>query len=114
MKLKPVIDGCEWCKYKYKPETLYDYHDWDGGVSYDYVIVNYCPICGRKLTDRPSTKEDDNKSNLAVVKKEMKCPECQSTMEYEIGPFNNSSIYKAVCCTRCGYTDTRYIYEKIN
>lgn len=56
MKLKPVIDGCEWCKYKYKPETLYDYHDWDGGVSYDNVIVNYCPICGRKLDNTEESK----------------------------------------------------------
>ena len=48
----PHSDGCSRCRYTYEPETLYEYNSWDGGISLDSVITNYCPMCGRKLEGR--------------------------------------------------------------
>ena len=45
----PHPDGCTRCKYLNAPEILYDYNSWDGGISFDNVITNFCPTCGRKL-----------------------------------------------------------------
>ena len=40
--------------------TLYRMSDWDGGIGFDYIFdIQFCPICGRKLTQwEPKQKEE--------------------------------------------------------
>ena len=46
---------CDFCKYRAKGDTLYELDHWDGGIEFNYVEINYCPRCGRKLK-----KEEEN------------------------------------------------------
>ena len=43
------LHSCNFCEEHELDDTLYDRYEWDNGISYDYVRVKYCPICGKKL-----------------------------------------------------------------
>lgn len=44
-------EGCSFCKYLEKGDILYDRHSDDVGICYNFVEINYCPVCGRKLPE---------------------------------------------------------------
>lgn len=51
------IKQCEFCSYLYKGDILYQETSWDGGIGFDYIYVNFCPICGKKLEKESEGKE---------------------------------------------------------
>lgn len=44
-----ATNNCKFCTDLYKSDTLYQSTSWDGGIGFDYIYLNFCPICGRKL-----------------------------------------------------------------
>ena len=42
---------CNVCTNLLEGDTLYRMSDWDGGIGFDYIRnIQFCPICGRKLS----------------------------------------------------------------
>ena len=41
---------CELCKYDLEDgDYLYQRRSYDHGITFDEIVVHYCPVCGRKL-----------------------------------------------------------------
>ena len=48
---QPQCDCCNWHDLE-AGDTLYIHEDWDGGVGFAYIRdIQYCPVCGRRLTN---------------------------------------------------------------
>lgn len=46
-----VDNLCEFCETHWKDGYVYDVNCWDGGYDFTRVKTNYCPVCGKELTN---------------------------------------------------------------
>ena len=56
---------CEFCLSHEAGDTIFDETSWDGGIGFDYIRnIQYCPICGKKLSGNDEEKDNDIKVEL--------------------------------------------------
>lgn len=44
---------CEFCGFgnACKDDVLYKYNWWEGGIDFEKIRIQYCPVCGKELPD---------------------------------------------------------------
>lgn len=53
---------CKTCEDLEFGDSLYQYSSWEGGINFDQIKIQYCPICGKKLKTWKKKKEEEFKA----------------------------------------------------